>query len=106
MDLTQFLTWLATSAGASVAFSFISERIPAFQKLTAQQKSLLHLAGALLFALTAYAVQTYVPADALAQIAPVFQLVYGVVYTWIAGQVAHAQDPAAFKTVTSEPAKP
>lgn len=95
MDLTQFLTWLATSAGATVALAFIAERVPAFQTLTPQGRSLVHLIGSIAIALAAYAVLTFVPAEVLAQIAPVFQIVYGVAGAWIAGQIGHKADPAA-----------
>lgn len=95
MSISDFLTFLASSAGASAALSFIAERIPAFQQLTAQQKGLTMLGGSLAIALAAYATLTYVPAETLAQLAPYFQIAYGVVGTWIANQLAHKQDPAA-----------
>lgn len=94
MTIVQFLTFLASAGGASAALSFIAERIPAFQKLTSPNKALIHLCGSLSIALTAYAVLTYVPAETLSQLAPYFQIAYGVVGTWIANQVAHTHDPA------------
>lgn len=95
MDPREFLTWLASSAGAGAALSFIAERIPAFQKLKPEHKSLIHLAGSLLIALSAYAILTYVPPDVLVSLTPVFQVIAAVVGTWIANQVAHKADPAA-----------
>lgn len=95
MDLTQFLTWLGTAAGAAAALSFIAERIPAFQTLTAEVKGYIMLGGSAVLALGAYAVLTYVPPDTLAQLAPWFQVIYGVVAAWIANQVAHKADPKA-----------
>lgn len=95
MSLQEFLTWIATSGGAAVALAFITERIPAFQTLTPQGKSLVHLIGSVGFALAAYAVLTYVPPEVLAQVAPFFQIVYVAVGSWIAGQIAHTNDPAA-----------
>lgn len=93
MDLVQFLTWLASSAGAAGALSFIAERIPAFQALAPARKSLVHLAGSVILALAAYSILTYAPPEWLAAAAPWFQVVYGVVYTWIANQVLHRVDP-------------
>lgn len=95
MDLMQFLTWLATSAGAAAAVSFLAERIPAFQAWTPQVKNYAMLAGSALAALAAYAVLTYVPAETLGMIAPWFQIVSGVFVAWLANQGAHKIDPAA-----------
>ncbi len=53
------------------------------------------LAGSVVLALGSWAALTYIPADTLAQLAPVFQVVYGVVAAWIANQLAHRGDPAA-----------
>lgn len=93
MTIVQFLTFLASAGGASAALSFIAERTPAFQAWSKQKKSLTMLGGSLAIALTAYGVLTYVPADVLNQLAPYFQIAYGIVGTWIANQLAHAQDP-------------
>ena len=95
MDLNQFLVWLTTSAGYSAAYAFIAERIPAFQKLTPAQKSIVSLIVPLAIALAAYAAMTYVPAETLNAIRPIFLLVSTVIGSWIAGQVAHSADPAA-----------
>lgn len=95
MSVQEFFTFLASSAGATAALSFIAERIPAFQKLAPGSKSLYMLVGSLLIAGTAYAVLTYVPPETLAQIAPAFQLVYGIVGAWMANQIAHKADPSA-----------
>lgn len=93
-DITEFLTWLATSAGASVAFAFITERLSVFQSLSSRAKEIVHLVGPIAFALIAYAVLTYVPAEVLAQLAPIFQIVAAGVTAWVAGQVGHTFDPA------------
>lgn len=95
MDAQQILTWLASSAGYSAVLAFVSERVPAFQKLTSDQKQLFHLAGSLVIALAAYVVLNYVPPETLVQLKPIFVLVSGVLGTWMAGQIAHNQDPKA-----------
>ena len=95
MDLQAFLTWLTTSAGYSVVFSFIAERLPAFQELTPAQKSIATLLGPLAISLAAWAVLTYVPAETLEAVKPIFLLVSTVVGSWAAGQIAHGADPAA-----------
>ncbi len=94
MSIHDFLLFMASAGGASAAFAFIAERVPAFQALPASRKSLVMLGGSLLIALLAWAVLTFIPAATLAQIAPAFQVAYGVVGTWIAGQIAHSADPA------------
>lgn len=95
MTLTEFLTWLVSSAGASTALSFIAERLPAFQKLPASAKGYTMLVGSLVIAGLAYAVLHFTPPDMLAQLVPWFQIAYGVVGAWIANQLAHKADPAA-----------
>jgi len=95
MTLPEFLTWLASAAGATVALSFVAERIPAFQQLTPEIKGYVMLGGSVALALAAYAVLALVPAELMAQLAPWFQIVYGVVAAWIANQVAHKADPKA-----------
>ncbi len=94
MTIDQFLTWLASAGGAPAAAAFVAERLPAFQQLPSGSKSLAMLGASLAIALAAYLVLTLTPAEQLAQIAPIFQVLYGVVGTWIAGQVAHSADPA------------
>lgn len=95
MSIQEFLTFLASAGGASAALSFVAERIPAFGTLPSNTKALIHLGGSLVIALAAYAVLAYVPAETLAQLAPMFQVVYGVAGAWIANQLAHSADPAA-----------
>lgn len=95
MDITQFFVWLASASGATAFLSFVAERIPAFQKLTSAEKGYVMLGGSLAVSLAAFAVLTYTPADVLAQLAPWFQVAYGVVVAWMANQFAHKQDPLA-----------
>ena len=97
MSVQEFFTFLASSAGATAALSFIAERYAPFQKLQSGTKSLYMLVGSLVIAGTAYVVLTYVPPETLAQITPAFQLAYGIVGTWIANQVAHKADPHTTK---------
>lgn len=106
MDLTQFITWLASSAGASAVAAFLLERLPVFQAQPPARKPWIVYLVSVALALTAYAVQTYVPAEALAQLAPVFAIIAALTVPFVATQLAHANDPAAFKTVTSDPPAP
>jgi len=92
MSIEQFLMFLAGAGGAAAAFAFIAERVPAFQAVPSHHKSLVVLAGSLVIALAAWSVLAYVPAATLDEIAPVFQIVYGVAGAWIASQVAHKAD--------------
>lgn len=98
MDAQQFLTWLLSAGGYSAALAFISERIPAFQKLSTNNKQLFHLVGSLVIALAAYAALTYLPKETLEQAKPFFVIISGVIGTWMTGQFAHNSDPAASKT--------
>lgn len=94
MTITEFLVWLGSSAGATAFLSFVAERLPAFQDLSSTAKGYWMLGGSVAIALIAWAVLTYLPPEILAQLAPVFQIVYGAVASWIANQFAHQQDPA------------
>ena len=93
MSITEFLIWLSSSAGATTALSFVAERLPAFQALSASARSYTMLIGSVAIAGAAYAVLTYTPPEVLAQLVPWFQVVYGVVAAWIANQFAHKADP-------------
>lgn len=95
MDLTQFLTWLASAAGATAFLSFVAERIPAFQALSASAKGYVMLGGSIVLAMIAFAILTYVPPAALEQLKPWFQVLYGVIAAWLANQFAHKADPQA-----------
>jgi hypothetical protein len=94
MSLNDFLYWLAWSGGAAIAAAFVLERIVWFQKQSSGTRSLLVMACSLAIALASFAVLRYVPGDVLKELAIWFQLVYGIVATWIASQVAHKADPA------------
>lgn len=93
MGINEFLTWLATGAGATAALSFIVERIPAWHGLASEVKRWIGFGGSAVIALGSYAVLTYVPVAVLAQIAPFFGVVAGVFVIWMAGLFAHKADP-------------
>lgn len=101
-NLNDFLIWLSTGGGSMAALAFLVERIPAFQKLSANHKSLAILAGALVLALGSYTILTYVPPAILSQIAPIFAIVAGVAGAWMVGQGAHTVDPARIKSSRAE----
>ena len=94
MSINEFLLFLASAGGASASAAFIAERLAPFQALPGDRKSLCMLGISLLLALVAWAVLTYVPEQQLQQIAPIFQLIYGVMATWMANQFSHTADPA------------
>lgn len=94
MTLNDFLLWLASSGGAAATMSFVAERIPSFQNLPSQKRSLYILIGSVVIALVAYAVLRFVPAGTLDQLSPFFAIIYSIAGTWVASQVAHKLDPA------------
>lgn len=94
MSPSEFLTWLATSAGASAAFAFIAERIPAWHSLSASAKSYLSLFIPVSLSLLAYAGLTYIPPAALEAARPYFLIVAAGFSAWLASQLAHSADPA------------
>jgi len=93
MTLNDFLVWL-TAGGAGIVLAFVLERIPAFQALTSAAKSWLTLALTVVIALAAWAALTYIPPELMAQVAPIFTVVAGVVVAWLGTQAGHAVDPA------------
>ena len=95
MSIIEFLTWLGTAGGASVALAFILERVEPFQMLSVDVKSYVVLGGTIAIALGSYAILTYVPANILEVLAPWFKIVAGCVAAWLASQVAHKVDPRA-----------
>lgn len=94
MDINQFLTWLATGAGATAALSFIVERIPKWHDLTSEARSWIGFVGSTVIALASYAILTYVPKEVLTSLAPFFGVIAGVAGIWMAGLLAHKADPA------------
>jgi len=64
MELKDFLLWLAGSSGASIAMSWILERIPAYVQIAvAETKRWIFFGACVLMSASAYAVITYVPAN-------------------------------------------
>ena len=102
MSITEFITWLASSAGASAVAAFLLERLPAFKRLPTENKPWIVYAVSLALALAAYAIQTYVPADVLAQLQPIFVIIAGLTVPFVATQLAHANDPAAIKAADAK----
>lgn len=94
MNMTDFLIWLGSSAGATAFLSFVAERLPAFQDLSSSAKSYTMLIGSVVIAGVAYAVLTFLTPEMLATLAPWFQIVYGAVTAWMANQIVHVVDPA------------
>lgn len=78
MTPVETLTWLASSTGAIMAFSFIAERIPAWGKLSTEQKDSYSFLGASLIGVLAWSGLAYIPADVLATITPPFIIISGV----------------------------
>ena len=95
ITLQQFLASLAGGSGAAALLSLITERIPAFQKLSANLKWWVNLIGTVGLALGAYATSVYVPTTTLAALAPWFAVIVGAVVAFKVNQAAHKVDPIA-----------
>jgi hypothetical protein len=92
MSLNEFLIWMASSGGNVSIASWIFERIPAFQALQSNAKQMIFFATSFLLALISYLVLTYVPAQVLEQLAPIFSLVYVTFSTLFVGSLFHQID--------------
>lgn len=60
-DFSQFLQWLIFGGGAVMASSFLLERLPAFQKLTAETKKFVSYVASSALGIGAYALVTFAP---------------------------------------------
>jgi hypothetical protein len=89
MNLNDFLVWL-TGGGAIIAISWLFERWAWFQAQTANLKQMLVFGSSAALSIGAWAVVTYVPADVLSQIAPVFAILAATFVSVFLGQMFHA----------------
>lgn len=92
MDLTQFLAWLANSGGAAIAISWIAERLPWYQSLTSYQKEYSFVLATIAVAILGYLGLTYIPPQALKDIAPIFGVVYSTFAALFVGKGFHQVD--------------
>jgi hypothetical protein len=91
MEFKDFLMFIVAGGGIVVA-SWVLERMSFFQALEAEQKQWVIFGVASVLSLTGYAVQTYVPAEVIAQIAPWFLGVSSIFSTLFLGQAFHKVD--------------
>ena len=89
MDFNQFILWVLNAGGSIAIVSWIAEQIPAFGTLDAAAKKWIFFVASALVSGGAYAVLTYAPADLLAQLAPIFQILYVVFTTVFASNAFH-----------------
>lgn len=92
MDVTQALQWIVNSGGGIAIVSWIAERLPWFQSQTSQAKEYIFLGASVFISIVAYLVLTYVPAEILNQISPIFTILYGTFATLYLGKAAHLLD--------------
>jgi len=93
MELKDFLLWLAGSSGASIAMSWILERIPAYVQIAvAETKRWIFFGACVLMSASAYAVITYVPANVLESLAPWFGLIAATFVSVFTGSGFHKVD--------------
>ena len=91
----EFLTWL-TAGGAAMAVSFILERVPAFQNLSAQMKQFLAYFLAAVVGVGAFALMTFAP-DFIALAEPFFRIVAGIFISIFLSNAFHSLDKSGGK---------
>ncbi len=94
-SLIMFIKYLGTTAGLGAVIALLTERIPAFQRLSKAAKTTIVATLCIVLPLASWAVLQFVPADVFSQLDPVFQqLVVGisVLLTWLVSQGAHWAD--------------
>jgi len=101
-NLTDILKWLA-AGGGSIAFAWLGsvllDRIAAYNALDAMAKRIVAVLGGGLIGLGAWAIVTYVPAEALQAIAPAFTAFMLSAIGAGAGQLAKAVSKLLAKPV-------
>ena len=88
MELKDFLT-LLSGVGAIAAISWLWEYFGWFPTLDEKKKKLVLFGFAVLVAIVAFAVKTFVPADILAQISPIFAIIAAIFVNLFAGEAFH-----------------
>lgn len=91
MELTDFLAWLM-GGGALIAASWIFERVEWFQNLESKTKELALLITSSVFAIGAFAIQSFVPAEIILQAAPYFVILSGIFSYVFLGKAFHKVD--------------
>jgi hypothetical protein len=74
-NFADFLIWLSVGGGGALASSWIWERVPWFQALEATMKQMVFFLSCVVLSIAAFLIQTYVPQEALNQLAPYFAIV-------------------------------
>ena len=91
MGIKEFIIWLG-GGGFIMATSFILERIPWYQKLSAQIRDWVFFGAAGVIGCAAVAIATYVPVDVLNGLAPFFGVIFAVFSYVFLGKVFHRND--------------
>jgi len=92
MEFTEFLVYLFASGGNVAIASFILERSVHFQALEKGKKEIVFYFTAAILGASAWAFATYVPAETIAVISPVFKILYLSFGGIFAGELYHRFD--------------
>lgn len=97
MSITDFILWLMSGLGASMAFSYFAERQKWFQELPSDLKKFWATVGASGVAMLAYVLYVYVPVMVWEMLSPYWQIVVAVVTVNYGTQVFHRYDKSTLK---------
>ena len=89
MSFAEFLVWL-TSGGSIVAVSWLADKSAWFQSLSKEAKEYVIYGASVVLSLGAYAVNTYVPAEVMAQLAPIFAILATSFGSIFLGRIFHS----------------
>lgn len=92
MEFSQFLVFLFASGGNVAVASWILERWSWFQSLASNSKQYVFYGVAAIIGVAAWAVATFVPAEIISQIAPVFGILYLTFGSIFLGEMFHRFD--------------
>lgn len=76
MDTNQILLWVATGGGAALIFSWVAERVTAYQNLSTEWKQAVYYIGVGVLSVLAYAGIRHIPADVIAVIDPYVKVIF------------------------------
>jgi hypothetical protein len=92
MTFKEFMEWLVNSGGAIVVVSWIFERLPWFQGLTATAKEYVFFGACAVVAVLGYVGLTYIPPEVIQTIAPYFGILYMTFSAVFLGNLFHKAD--------------
>lgn len=88
-NLGEFFTWLGTAGAFATIMALVLERVPNWDNLSSEAKSIVSLVVAALLGMASYALVRWVPAGVVEGLEPYYQVILSAVAVWLGSQYAH-----------------